>query len=87
MAPPGGESFYVLSPVPHLGNAAIDWESVAPGYGDAILAALEPHLPGLRDAIVTRRHCTPAAPQKTSLPCQNSSLLFSSSSSLDAALK
>jgi phytoene desaturase len=60
MAPPGGESFYVLSPVPHLGNAAIDWEAVAPGYGDAILAALEPHLPGLRDAIVTRRHFTPA---------------------------
>jgi phytoene desaturase len=60
MAPPGGESFYVLSPVPHLGNAAIDWESVATGYGDAILASLEPHLPGLRSAIVTRRHCTPA---------------------------
>ena len=60
MAPPGGESFYVLSPVPHLGNAAIDWEKVAPGYGDAILAALEQHLPGLRDSIVTRRHCTPA---------------------------
>jgi phytoene desaturase len=60
MAPPGGESFYVLSPVPHLGNAAIDWEAAATGYGDAILAALEPHLPGLRDAIVTRRHCTPA---------------------------
>jgi phytoene desaturase len=60
MAPPGGESFYVLSPVPHLGNAAIDWERVATGYGDAILEALEPHLPGLRDAIVTRRHCTPA---------------------------
>jgi len=60
MAPPGGESFYVLSPVPHLGNAAIDWEAVAPGYGDAILESLEPHLPGLRQAVVTRRHCTPA---------------------------
>lgn len=60
MAPPGGESFYVLSPVPHLGNAAIDWETVAGRYGDAILASLEPHLPGVRDAVVTRRHCTPA---------------------------
>jgi phytoene desaturase len=60
MAPPGGESFYVLSPVPHLGNAAIDWEAVAPRYGDAILASLEQHLPGLRGSIVTRRHCTPA---------------------------
>ena len=60
MAPPGGESFYVLSPVPHLGNAAIDWEAVATRYGDAILESLETHLPGLRDAVVTRRHCTPA---------------------------
>lgn len=60
MAPPGGEAFYVLSPVPHLGNAAIDWDAVAPRYGDAILAALETHLPGVRDAVVTRRHRTPA---------------------------
>ncbi len=60
MAPPGGESFYVLSPVPHLGNAPIDWEAVAAPYGDAILESLEPHLPGVRAAIVTRRHCTPA---------------------------
>ena len=60
MAPPGGESFYVLSPVPHLGNAAIDWETAATRYGDAILESLEQHLPGVRAAIVTRRHCTPA---------------------------
>ena len=60
MAPAGGESFYVLSPVPHLGNAAIDWEAVAEGYGDAILESLEPHLPGVREAIVVRRHFTPA---------------------------
>lgn len=59
MAPPGGESFYVLSPVPNLGSAAIDWETVATRYGDAILESLEPHLPGVRAAIVTRRHCTP----------------------------
>jgi phytoene desaturase len=32
---------------------------VATGYGDAILESLEQHLPGLRKAIVTRRHCTP----------------------------
>jgi phytoene desaturase len=60
MAPPGCESFYVLSPVPHLGNAAIDWDAVATGYGDAILASLERHLPGLGESIVTRRHFTPA---------------------------
>lgn len=60
MAPAGCESFYVLSPVPHLGNAAIDWDEVAEGYGDAILESLEQHLPGVRGAIVTRRHFTPA---------------------------
>ena len=60
MAPDGGESFYVLSPVPHLGNAAIDWDEAAEGYGDAILESLEAHLPGVRGAIVTRRHFTPA---------------------------
>lgn len=60
MAPPGGESFYVLSPVPHLGNAAIDWDAVAADYGDRILESLEPHLPGVSAAVVTRRHCTPA---------------------------
>jgi len=60
MAPAGGESFYVLSPVPHLGNADIDWDAVASSYGDAILSALEPYVPGVREAIVTRRHFTPA---------------------------
>jgi phytoene desaturase len=60
MAPPGCEAFYVLSPVPHLGNAAVDWDAVAAGYGDTILAALERRLPGLRKSIVTRRHFTPA---------------------------
>ena len=28
LAPEGCEAFYVLSPVPHLGKADIDWESV-----------------------------------------------------------
>jgi len=60
MAPAGCEAFYVLSPVPHLGNAAVDWDAVATGYGDTILAALERHLPGLRESIVIRRHFTPA---------------------------
>ena len=59
LAPPGGEAFYVLSPVPHLGRADVDWEQVASSYGDAILEALEAHLPGLRESIVTRRHFTP----------------------------
>ena len=59
LAPPGGESFYVLSPVPHLANAPVDWPSMATSYGDAILESLEGYLPGLRQSIVTRRHFTP----------------------------
>ena len=60
LAPPGGESFYVLSPVPHLGTAPIDWTAVGPRYADRILAHLEDRLlPGLRGHIVTRRLFTP----------------------------
>ena len=60
LAPAGCEAFYVLSPVPHLGRANVDWNSVAQKYGDAILASLENYLPGLQASIVTRRHFTPA---------------------------
>ena len=59
LAPDGGEAFYVLSPVPNLTQADLDWGSIAQAYGDAILASLETHLPGLRESIVTRRHFTP----------------------------
>jgi len=59
LAPAGCEAFYVLSPVPHLGRAKVDWNRVAQSYGDSILAALERHLPGLQKSIVTRRHFTP----------------------------
>ena len=59
LAPPGGGSFYVLSPVPHLGNAPLDWPAMAEAYGDRILAALERLLPDLRRHIRVRRHFTP----------------------------
>jgi phytoene desaturase len=52
LAPPGCTSFYVLSPVPHLGNAPIDWTIEGPKYRDRILAALEERmLPGLRASL------------------------------------
>jgi len=60
LAPPGGGAFYVLSPVPHLGNARLDWSALAHHYGDKILAALERLLPGLRAHVVVRHHFTPA---------------------------
>lgn len=59
LAPPGGGTFYVLSPVPHLGNAPLDWSAIGTSYGDRILAALEQLLPDLRQHVVVRRHFTP----------------------------
>jgi phytoene desaturase len=59
LAPDGCEAFYVLAPVPHLGNAALDWDALAPGYADRILTALERQLPDLRRHVVTRRWFTP----------------------------
>jgi phytoene desaturase len=60
LAPPGGGAFYVLSPVPHLGNAPLDWGSIATAYGDRILESLESLLPDVRKHVVSRRHFTPA---------------------------
>ncbi len=59
LAPPGHEGFYVLAPVPHLGNARVDWEREKEAYADRILASLEPTLPDLRRHLVTRRIFTP----------------------------
>ncbi len=44
LAPPGCGRYYVLSPVPHLGKANIDWEREAPRYAQKIVRALERHL-------------------------------------------
>jgi phytoene desaturase len=59
MAPPGHGAFYVLAPVPHLGNAPLDWSAISHNYGQKILAALEPLLPDLRQHVVVTRDFTP----------------------------
>ncbi|MFC0252788.1 phytoene desaturase [Massilia consociata] len=60
LAPPGCGSHYVLAPVPHLGNAPIDWEVEGPLYRDRIFAYLEQrYMPGLRSQLVTSRIFTP----------------------------
>jgi phytoene desaturase len=59
LAPPGCDAFYVLSPVPHLGHAPLDWQAIAPGYADRILASLEQLMPGLREHVVVKRWRTP----------------------------
>ena len=61
LAPPGCEAFYVLSPVPHLGKLAIDWQVEGPRYAAKILSYLEQrYLPGLTASVVTQRIFTPA---------------------------
>jgi phytoene desaturase len=60
LAPPGYSAHYVLSPVPHLGTADIDWELEGPRYRDRILKYLnDRYIPGLLDDLVTVRHFTP----------------------------
>jgi phytoene desaturase len=60
LAPEGSSAYYVLSPVPHLGTADIDWEIEGPKYRDKILRYLnDRYIPGLLDDLVTVRHFTP----------------------------
>jgi phytoene desaturase len=58
-APPGCDSFYVLSPVPHLGGD-VDWASQAEPYRRAIERRLaETLLPGLADQVASSLVTTP----------------------------
>ena len=59
LAPPGCDSWYVLSPVPHLGGDT-DWRSAAGPYRDAIVDYLEDrYLPGLSKHIVSEHRIDP----------------------------
>jgi phytoene desaturase len=59
MAPAGCESFYVLSPVPHLG-AGIDWTKKAEPYRNAIMQFLEDnYLPDLQANVVAQHYIDP----------------------------
>ncbi|WP_313518463.1 phytoene desaturase [Pseudomonas sp.] len=60
LAPEGCAAHYVLAPVPHLGNADIDWTVQGPLYRERIFEYLERHyIPGLREDLVTSRIFTP----------------------------
>lgn len=59
MAPPGCDTFYALSPVPHL-DSGTDWTVAAAGYRQAIQRRLESTLlPGLGQHVVASRVTTP----------------------------
>jgi phytoene desaturase len=60
LAPPGCDSFYVLSPVPHQ-DSGIDWSQEAEPYRRAIAKRLEEtELPGFEKHVVSSRVMTPA---------------------------
>lgn len=60
LAPDGHESFYVLSPVAHLGHLNIDWKVEGPRYAERILNYLDAkYLPGLKDSLVVKKIFTP----------------------------
>ena len=58
-APEGDDTFYALSPVPHLGHGAADWGRFADSYKTRVADMLEPLLPGFRDRITAERVFTP----------------------------
>ncbi|WP_422393996.1 phytoene desaturase [Pontivivens ytuae] len=61
-APEGDDTFYALSPVPHLGHAnPVDWAEEAERYRQKVQAVLEERLlPGLGEHLGPQRILTPA---------------------------
>jgi phytoene desaturase len=61
MAPPGCSTFYALAPVPHIGQAKVDWDKEGEAYAETIIDTLEARLiPDIRSRIRTRFHYSPA---------------------------
>jgi phytoene desaturase len=60
VAPDGDDTFYVLSPVPHLGHKnGVDWERDVEAYRAKVSAVLEQHIPGFADKITEQVTFTP----------------------------
>ena len=61
VAPEGGDTFYALSPVPHLGHAdPVDWADIAESYRQRVQSVLEERLlPGLGGHLSASRVFTP----------------------------
>ncbi|WP_112320756.1 phytoene desaturase [Oceanibium sediminis] len=61
VAPEGDDTFYVLSPVPHLGHAdPVDWATMRDSYKEKVTAALQDLIPGFQDRITAEEILTPA---------------------------
>ena len=60
VAPAGDDTFYALSPVPHLGHAdPVDWRAEAEGYRAKVAAVLEQSLPGFQSHLSASLTFTP----------------------------
>ncbi|MEM7470423.1 MAG: phytoene desaturase [Pseudomonadota bacterium] len=60
VAPEGDDTFYALSPVPHLGwDDPVKWSEEEPRYRDKVAAQLDTVMPGFRDKITTEMVFTP----------------------------
>ena len=60
LAPEGMSTFYVLAPVPNLGQSPVDWEEVGPVLEKRILDEIGRRLiPDIHERIVTKFHYTP----------------------------
>ncbi len=60
VAPAGGDTFYALSPVPHLGHGGVDWATEAEPYRQKMLKVLEDRLmPGLSSHVTESLVFTP----------------------------
>ncbi|GLQ19360.1 phytoene desaturase [Algimonas porphyrae] len=60
LAPEGCSTYYVLSPVPHLGHVDENWDQIGPAYANKILDYLEAHaIPDLRRDLVVQKTLTP----------------------------
>ncbi|MCK0167687.1 phytoene desaturase [Jannaschia sp. S6380] len=60
VAPPGDDTFYVLSPVPHLGgDDPVDWDAMREPYRRRMVRVLDRLMPGFEDRIGPSMTFTP----------------------------
>jgi len=60
VAPPGDDTFYALSPVPHLGHDnPVNWHAVKEEYRIKVATVLDGLIPGFRDHLTTELIFTP----------------------------
>jgi phytoene desaturase len=59
-APDGGDTFYALSPVPHLGHDdPVDWQAMRDTYREKVARVLNDTIPGFEDHLSAELIFTP----------------------------